>query len=88
MVVAVSSEPDVPEEIDAIEMRVTRSGKTTFYRWYTLVAGQTTTVRLPGSLALQLNEDEKPGDPIRVDVVALTKDKEVALRSATPVGRR
>jgi hypothetical protein len=82
IVVAISSEANIPKEIDNISIRTSRGGSVTFAQSYA-VDHATGTAKLPGTLTFRPLSGEKPEDPIRVEILAQVRGLQVALRTAT-----
>lgn len=82
IVVAIASEAVIPKELDAIGLTITRGSNVRFSRLYPVdkAAG---TARLPGTLTLKPEDGEDPDDPIKVQIVGITRSQQVVLRSAT-----
>lgn len=66
VVVALSSEPSIPAEVDSLSITVTRGGATKLDQSYTLPAD----AHLPGTLTLQNESGHDPSDPMLVRIVA------------------
>jgi hypothetical protein len=87
IVVAISSEANIPEEIDAIDIQVDRGDSTPFYNTYPL-RHPNAAADLPGTITLEKHEDEETDDPIIVTITAhlgsngLQKDSVRVLRQA------
>lgn len=82
IVVSLSSEAPVPEELDQMEILVQRGDDTRHLGQYTLdvSAGDT---RLPGTLTLQKEDGEESSAAITVTVTASAGSKKRVLRKAT-----
>ncbi|MFO0660782.1 MAG: hypothetical protein U0165_13260 [Polyangiaceae bacterium] len=81
MVVAVSSEIAVPDEVDHLEIHVSSLGAAKFDRTYLL--GQNGDASLPGTLVISPEDETDPSTPVKVTVVAKYHDTRIrVLREA------
>lgn len=81
MVVAVSSEIAVPDEVDHLEIHVSSLGASKFDRTYRL--GTSGDASLPGTLVISPDDETDPSTPVKVSVVAKYHDTRVrVLREA------
>ncbi len=81
IVVSLSSEAPVPEELDYMEVLVQRGDDTRLLGQYPLSAAGD--ARLPGTLTLQMDDSQEAGVPITITVTASAGQKARVLRKAT-----
>ena len=79
VMVAITSEAPVPEGIDLVEVSVERGGVETFVNFY----GAGSTLRLPGTLAIDKAPGEDVDEPISIRVVASLRGEVRVERRAT-----
>lgn len=83
IVVSLSSEAPIPEELDQMEVLVQRGDDTRHLGQYNLDVAKTGDTRLPGTLTLQKDDGEDGSAPVTITITASSGSKKRVLRRAT-----
>ncbi|RYE92672.1 MAG: hypothetical protein EOO75_06130 [Myxococcales bacterium] len=81
LTVAISSEAQIPAELDSVSLKITRGNSVRFAQTY-VVDPATRTAQLPGTITIQPREDENLDDPVKVEISGNARKKQVVLRTA------
>lgn len=81
LTVAISSEAQIPSELDSISIKITRGDSVRFAQTYT-VDPATKTTDLPGTITIQPRDGESVADPVKVEISGNAQKKQVVLRAA------